>query len=242
MGLHSMKRHIGPCSVLPEEVRAATRAGREARTQRSTGAASSSTAFTQQPVQAQVPASSSTSAPATSLPSPPVPPQPVGQPLPPPAPPAGPPRRLRGKQARPANCTEPRRRVDPKWEQARTSYRVRYPDRQMSITDLPVPQAPAPRTCPWCNKEFENATARAHHSLACRDMPYDDWLRRVRFVHGAHESSRPEFPCRHCGTRFWTAKAAGRHGTTCGQRRTKAGLLLDTELWHALDGDDELQA
>jgi hypothetical protein len=59
-------------------------------------------------------------------------------------------------------------------------------------------------------------------------MFYDVWIDRVRWC--VSEVTIDDFSCKHCGTKFWGAAASGRHATTCGQRRSAQGLMLNLNL------------
>lgn len=101
----------------------------------------------------------------------------------------------------------------------RAAYKKRFPHRQMSLTDLPAPQKPDHLdtfTCLYCSEVFATPGKCSHHSRACVQMPYGEWLRRVRICH--HDYQQSSHNCPHCGTGFATPKAAGRHGVACRQR------------------------
>lgn len=123
------------------------------------------------------------------------------------------------------------------WDPAtvRANYQRRYPHRQMSLTDLPGPAPPAgwdTKVCMYCKHQFATSLKACHHSLSCPDMPYSEWLRRVRICQFDFKDS--QYCCVHCKTGFATPKAAGRHSVTCGRRRTKEGLSLNSNEFHDL--------
>ena len=66
--------------------------------------------------------------------------------------------------------------------------------------------------------------------LTCPHMPYDGWICRVRVTQ--HEVNTDNFPCKHCGTKFSTPKAAGRRSVECARRRTRQHLPLNLQQWH----------
>ena len=137
--------------------------------------------------------------------------------------------------ARPARASVSRRTDDWDPETVRAAYKRRFPLRQMSLTDLPCPKAPDGWDhfkCMFCLKVFSDRTKCTQHTLSCPQMPYDQWLRRVRICHADFVGSA--FKCPHCGTSFSTAKARGRHSVACSTRRSNFGLSLHSNEFHDL--------
>lgn len=111
----------------------------------------------------------------------------------------------------------------------REKYVAHRPNRQITLTDLPIPPKPGGWThackCWWCLKTFDSNTHLSHHLHHCPQMPYKLWLRRVRILQ--HTAKDSIFTCPHCGTAFHTPKAKGKHSTTCGERRLREQLSLN---------------
>ncbi len=94
----------------------------------------------------------------------------------------------------------------------RAAYKRRFPLRQMTLTDLPVPHPPEglhPQTCMFCNEHFDSVTRCSKHSLCCHSMPFDEWIRRVRICQYDHRGS--PYVCPRCGTSLPTPKSRGKH-------------------------------
>ena len=224
--LRSLKLHVATCKDLPEEVRrrqAATRAAFQA------ASAPMRVKGKQAPLEPSVPAAKAAASsterrpearqclqPAQLVPDVPQPP-PLAEP--------------------PARVRKSRRSDDWNPTELRAAYKKRYPLRQMSLTDLPAPGIPEGhdlKCCVFCKKTFATTDKCSNHSRACPDMPYDEWLRRIRITQYDFRDSSST--CPHCGTGLSTPKARGRHGVTCGQRRTRAGLSLHSGEFHDIDG------
>eukprot|EP00972_Heterocapsa_arctica_P113309 16436449-Heterocapsa_arctica.AAC.1 len=55
-------------------------------------------------------------------------------------------------------------------------------------------------------------------------MWYNVWIDRVRWC--VSNVSIEDYPCEHCGARFWILVAASKHVMSCTKRRTAYGLSL----------------
>ena len=120
-----------------------------------------------------------------------------------------------------------------KEKQLRRPYRGVQLSRLITLTDLPCPDlvtGASKLICRFCQVSFINTGVRYKHMLTCPQMPYDGWIWRVLVTQ--HEVTTDNFPCKHCGTKFSTPKAAGRRSVGCARRRTRQHLPLNLQKWH----------
>ena len=118
-------------------------------------------------------------------------------------------------------------------KQLRRQYRGVHLTRLITLTDLPCPAllpGASKLICRFCQVSFVNTGMRYKHMLTCPHMPYDGWIWRVRVTQ--HEVGIDNFPCKHCGAKFSTPKAAGQHSLECARRRTRQHLPLNLQQWH----------
>ena len=88
--------------------------------------------------------------------------------------------------ARQGRFQKSRRTDDWDPEVVRAAYKRRFPFCQVSLTDLPCPKAPDgwdPLSCVFCSEIFADRSTCTKHTMSCPQMPYDEWLRRVRICH-----------------------------------------------------------
>ena len=209
MFLRSLKKHVDVCSQLSEGIRRRQAEQRSKPTKRLR-------ITDKQPPAVEAPSGSASSRVVLR-------PMPKADPAAAPAP------------ARPVRFHKSRRTDDWDPEVVRAAYKKRFPLRQMSLTDLPCPKAPDgwdPLTCMFCSQMFADRSTCTKHTMSCQQMPYDEWLRRVRICH--HDFAASPHKCPHCGTSFSTPKARGRHSVTCSVRRRTNGLSLNSHEFHDL--------
>eukprot|EP00971_Amphidinium_carterae_P152385 3019839-Amphidinium_carterae.2 len=98
------------------------------------------------------------------------------------------------------------------------------PHRARTLQELPlVPKSfllPALQ-CQFCAQSFKEKRICVTHEKTCPQMPYEDWLSRVRSLQS--EATTRDHLCPYCETPFWTAKAKG-HSVVCRIRRDSARL------------------
>ena len=58
-------------------------------------------------------------------------------------------------------------------------------------------------------------------------------MHRIRVSN--REAQAGDQACPHCGTKFVTPKAHGRHFVQCNRRRLAAGLATQLQTWHDVD-------